>query len=116
MTHEDMERAIEFLLQHQAKTDAQLAQLSAVTAENIHNIAQLTSNVDQLTSTVDHLASDVGQLTSDVREIVGAYGELRDDVNRLVDIVENTHDFAIQIARLADATEKRVTRLEGENR
>jgi hypothetical protein len=82
--HDKIERQMEFIVEHQAKFDVDLA---------------------QLTSEVKSLASTVESLTFDVRELTGVVAsmqeEMRDGFNNLIVANEVTRDLASQVAKLA---------------
>ncbi len=81
MNSEEMERAIQFILQQQAQFWASVQSLEGIVRDHTAQIGQLTSRVDQLTSRVDQLTGHVGQLA-------GHVGNLTDLVMRLGSIVE----------------------------
>src|SRR5438309_1051794 len=64
MTGEELERTIQFLLESQAKNDAQIGQLGARADEPTREVAQLTNNATRLT---DDLA--------DIRALVREFAE-----------------------------------------
>ncbi len=92
MTGEEMERAIQFLLEHHAK-------VSAAQDRNTANIAALTRTVVELAESVSRL-----EVQAD---------ETRDAIDKLILSNEVTRDLANQVARLATTTSQRVTALEG---
>src|ERR1051325_2113091 len=89
MTNEEMERAIEFLLEHHAKFSTDIERHS-------EQINQLTQAVTALTGNVEAM-----------RE------EMQDGFNKLVLANEVTRQLAEDVARLAVQTSQRVTGLEG---
>ncbi len=106
MTGEEMERAISFLLEHQAHMDAAIGEMREAIGEMRGAIAEMRIQADadrkQMRNAVTELSV---QADADRREI-------RDAIGKLVDVVENTRDFAQQIAQLTIATGKRVNGLE----
>lgn len=92
MTGEEMERAIQFLIEHHAK-------VSAAQDRNTVNIAALTRTVIELAESVSRL-----EVQAD---------ETRDAIDKLILSNEVTRDLANQVARLATTTAQRVTALEG---
>lgn len=96
MTGEEMERAIQFLIEHHAK-------VSTAQDRNTANIAALTRTVGELADSVSRLEA---QAESD-------RDETRDAIDKLILSNEVTRDLANQIGRLAVATAQRVTALEG---
>jgi DNA-binding ferritin-like protein len=95
MTGEEMERAIQFLIEHHAK-------VSTAQNRNTSNIAALTGTVVELAESVSRLEA---QAESDRKE-------MREAIDRLTMSDEVTRDLASQVARLAIATSQRVTALE----
>ncbi|HEY6333279.1 MAG TPA: hypothetical protein VI756_28400 [Blastocatellia bacterium] len=95
MSHDDVERAIEFLLGHQA-------QLSA-------DVQSLTNAVRLLTNDVQTLARTV-QTQSD--EVSSIRQEMREGFNNLILANEVTRELTSQIGKLAHNTSQRVTKLE----
>ena len=91
MTGEEMERAIQFLLEHHAK-------VSAAQDRNTANIAALTRTVVELAESVSRL-----EVQAD---------ETRDAIDKLILSNEVTRDLTNQVARLAVATSQRVSALE----
>ena len=92
MTTEEMERAIEFLLESQAK--------------NSTDIAFTNEAVNKLTETV-------AQDRRENREQLEAYRqETREAINNLIISNEVTRDLAQKVATLAITTSQRVTALE----
>jgi hypothetical protein len=109
MINDDMKRTIEFIVNQQAKNEVEIHQLRVV-------VNELTGNVDKLTARVSEVAEQVSELAEQAEEdrqvIKEAFTVTNADIGRLVNIVENTRDFTQQVARLAVASEKRITRLE----
>ena len=96
MTGEEMERAIQFLIEHHAK-------VSTAQDRNTANIGALTRTVVELAESVSRLET---QAESDRHET-------RIAINNLILSNEATRDLANQIGRVAVATSQRVTALEG---
>lgn len=96
MTGEEMERAIQFLIEHHAKVS---------TAQD-----RATANIAALTRTVVELAESVSRLEAQAES---DRQEMRDTIDNLLLSNEVTRDLANQIGRLAIATAQRVTALEG---
>jgi len=92
MTSEEMERAIEFLLESQAKNSTDIA---------------FTNEA------VNKLAETVSQNRQETREQLEAYRqETREAINNLIIANEVTRDLTEQVAKLAITTSQRVTALE----
>lgn len=92
MTTEEMERAIEFLLDHHAKVSADIERHS-------EQIAQLTTDVQALTKTV---ASTQSQLDSVI-------SEMHDGFNNLIVANEVTRKLSEDVALLATGIGQRMT-------
>ena len=102
MTGDEMERAIQFLLEHQARTSTDI--------EGLKQSQERTStNIEALTRTVTTLAENVSRLEAQAET---DRQEIRDAIDKLILSNEVTRDFANQIARLAVTTSQRVTALE----
>jgi hypothetical protein len=96
MTGEEMERAIQFLIEHQAKISTSQDQTAV--------------NIEALTRTVVELAESVSRLEAQAES---DRQETRDAIDQLILSNEVTRDLANQIGRLAVTTSQRVTALEG---
>ena len=89
MTNEQMERAIEFLLEHHAKMSDDINELKEAMKRQSENLDKLTANVEAM------------------RE------EMQDGFSKLILANEVTRKLAEDVARLAVQTNQRVTHLEG---
>lgn len=96
MTGEEMDRAIQFLIEHHAKMEETQDRTAA--------------NLESLTRTVVELAESVSRLEAQAES---DRQEMRDTIDKLILSNEVTRDLANQIGRLAVATSQRVTALEG---
>jgi hypothetical protein len=102
MTGEEMERAIEFLINHHAKVSSDI--------EGLKEAHKSTAGIiDALAETVVSLAESVSRL-----ETQGALDrkETRDAINKLILGNEVTRSLAQDVSRLAIATSQRVTTIE----
>jgi len=116
MTGEEMERAIEFLLEHHAKFSSDIDKLTA----DIHALKEsqstTTANIQSLTETVVELVESVSRLEAQVEETSGTVQnvieEMRDGFNKLILANEVTRDLAEKAAQLAINTSHRVTIIE----
>lgn len=103
MTSEELERAIEFLLESQAKNSTDIA----FTNEAVNKLAETVSldrreNREQLEA-----------YRQESREQLEAYRkETREAINNLIIANEVTRDLAEKVATLAITTSQRVTALE----
>lgn len=113
MTGEEMERAIQFLIEHHAKVSTDIEGLKEAQARTAANIDLLTERLMGLTDSVSRLEA---QAELDRREMRDRFesmtDEMRDGFNKLILSNEVTRDLAQQVARLAVATSQRVTLLE----
>ncbi|HEU4387321.1 MAG TPA: hypothetical protein VFV34_05955 [Blastocatellia bacterium] len=124
MTNEERDRAIEFLISNQTKNTADIGMMRESIDRLTEDISKLTGEVGNLTGEVENLTGEVGNLTSvvtDLKDIqhqmlVQAESdrqEIREAINNLIVANEVTRDLAQNAARLAIATNHRVTLLEG---
>lgn len=103
MTSEEMERAIEFLLQSQAKNSTDISFTNEVVNKLAETVAQdRRENREQLEA-----------YRQETREQLEAYRqETRESINNLIIANEVTRDLAEKVAALAITTSQRVTALE----
>lgn len=71
MTRDDLEKAIQFLLDNQARNEAQIGLVGSRLDQLTGNVAELGSRLDQLGGRLDQLGGDVRQLT----DLVGRIAE-----------------------------------------
>jgi uncharacterized coiled-coil protein SlyX len=95
MSSDNIQRQIEFILEHQAKFSEDLERLKEVQSQQAENINKLT---EATASTQSHLDSVIS--------------EMRDGFSKLILSNEVTRDFANKIASLEVQTSQRVTGLE----
>ena len=127
MTGDELDRAIEFLLQRQSKLSVDIENLKDSQAETSRKIDALTSNLDSAASTVDTLASTVDTLTSTVdqlsnivadgfirteTQIESGWADTREAIGNLIIANESTRDLAQKVGTLSLQTSQRVTNLE----
>jgi len=99
MTTEEMERAIEFLLEHHAKFSA--------------DIDDLKEAQKQLTETVTQMASEMQADRRETHALLNSViTEMRDSFDKLILGNEATRDLANKVASLEIQTSQRVTGLE----
>ena len=103
MTGEEMERAIQFLIEHHATVSTDIEGLKEAQERT-------TANIEALTRTVVELAQSVSRLEAQAES---NRQEMRDAIDKLILSNEVTRDLANQIGRLAVTTSQRVTALEG---
>jgi hypothetical protein len=112
MSDERIRKAMEFLLYHQAKHEVEILQIRELAAKNEQEIAEFLKTVREMS---EQTATIQEAITNLVMHAEADRAEIRNSIGKLVDIVENSRDFSQQVARLAIATEKRVTMLEERN-
>lgn len=95
MSSDNIQRQIEFILEHQAKFSEDIEQLKEVQSQQAENINRLTEATASTQSQLDSVIS-----------------EMRDGFNKLILANEVTRDFANKIASLEVQTSQRVTKLE----
>lgn len=109
MTNEEMEKAIEFLLEHHAKFSTDIGKLEARQAQTTADLQLLTGKVAELTDNVSRLEIQMGELGEKVDSIIT---EMRDGFDKLILANESTRDLAEKVAQLTINTSQRVTKLE----
>lgn len=106
MTGEEMERAIEFLLNHHARVSSDIEGLKEAQMRTAANIDALSENVSRLEAQAEADRRDMRETFDSVAE------EMRDGFNKLILSNEITRDLSNQVTRLAIETSQRVTVLE----
>lgn len=99
MTGEEMERAIQFLIEHHARVSTDIESLKEAqerTAANLESLAQSVSRLERETRGMFESMTE----------------EMREGFNKLILGNEVTRDLTNQVARLAMTTSQRVTVLE----
>ena len=110
MTSEELERAIAFLLESQAKNSVDIS----VTSETVNKLAEAVErdrreNREQL----DAYRRENREQSGETRAQLEAYRqETREAINNLIIANEATRDLAEKVAKLAISTSHRVTVLE----
>jgi predicted nucleic acid-binding Zn-ribbon protein len=98
MTGEEMDRAIEFLINHHAKVSSDIEGLKEAQKTVTANIASLSESVSRL-----EMQAEADQ--RDMRETLNVLTEeMRDGFNKLILSNEITRDLSNQVARLAIET------------
>ena len=108
MTGDEMERAIEFLLNHHANVSSDIEELKEAQKITTANIASLTDAVSRLEAQSEVDRREMRETFNSVTE------EMREYFNKLIVANEVTRDLTNQVAQLAIATSQRVTVLEDE--
>lgn len=109
MTNEQMERAIEFLLDHHAKFSADLGGLKEAISEMKDVQRQQTENLNTLTADVQALTENTSAMQSQLDSIIT---EMRDGFSKLILANEITRDLAEQAIKLSIAVSQRTTGLD----
>jgi outer membrane murein-binding lipoprotein Lpp len=106
MTGEQMERAIEFLLDQHARFSAEMVELREIQRQHAVSLAEqaalgakLTSNVDRLTASVADLTADVDKLKQTVD---GAVVEMREAIDNLIIANEVMRGFGREYRETGD--------------
>ena len=114
MTGEEMERAIEFLINHHAKVSSGIEGLKEAQITTAANIASLAKQAEidryEMRQTFHILTEEMREGFNRVTE------EMREGFNKLILSNEITRDLSNQVARLAIETSQRVTLLEDKNK
>jgi hypothetical protein len=110
MTNEEVERTMQFLLQHHAKMSTDIEGLKEVQRLQAENIDRLTVDVQALRDIQERQAENLNELTANVEAM---REEMQDSFNKLILANEVTRKLAEDVARLAVQTSQRVTNLEG---
>jgi hypothetical protein len=116
MTGEELERAIEFLLDHHAKVSADIERHS----EQIWQLTQTVSamaaeaEADRAQAEADRaqVDADRAQVDADRAQAEADRSEMRAAINNLIIANEVTRKLSEDVARLAVQTSQRVTNLE----
>jgi predicted transcriptional regulator len=99
MSSDNIQRQIEFILEHQAKFS--------------EDISELKESQKQLTDTVARMASEMEAERRETREVLNTViSEMREGFNNLIIANEATRDLANKVASLEVQTSQRVTGLE----
>ena len=113
MANEDIEKHIKALFDHQAQLTSDISRLESsieeMKTEADADRREIRDAVNKLSISINTLAEQAEDDRQAVRE---SFNRFEADISRLVNIVENTRDFSQQVARLAVASEKRLTVME----
>ncbi|HKY05569.1 MAG TPA: hypothetical protein VJQ56_11805 [Blastocatellia bacterium] len=119
MTDEEVERAIQFLIEHHAKVSAKIDDLN----QTVSILAsQAEADRAETREAISQLSAIIGATRMDMQEAVSALIansdadriEIRAAIENLIVANEVTRDLAEKVARLAIETSHRVTKLESE--
>jgi predicted DNA-binding protein len=110
MTDEEVERAIEFLLNHHAQVSADIQELKEAQKITTATVASLARQADadrrEMRETIEGLVEEMRDRYN------SAIDEMRDGFNKLILANEVTRDLISQVARLQIGTNQRVTAIE----
>ena len=106
MTGEEMERAIQFLIEHHAKVSTDIEGLKEAQEKTTANLVLLSENISRLEAQAE---TDRREMRENFERV---FEEMREGFNNLIVANEVTRDLAQQAARLAIVTSQRVTVLE----
>ena len=116
MTNEELERAIEFLLQHHAKVSADIERNSEQIDRLTERIERNSEQIERNSEQIDRHSEQIAQLTETVAAMQSQIGslvvEMREGFNNLIVANEVTRKLSEDVARLAIQTSQRVTNLE----
>lgn len=110
MTSEEMERAIEFVLESQVKNSAGIASTNEVVNKLAETVAQDRRENREM---LEAYRRENREQSAETRAQLEAYRqETREAINNLIIANEVTRDLAEKVAKLAITTSQRVTALE----
>ena len=113
MTSEEMERAIEFVLNQQAKLTADVGRLDAAINEmRVQAEADRKEMRNGFRVMTDAVTALVSQAAEDRAAVIEANAEIKDRVNVLLDVIETTTKLTMEVSAIARSSEKRLTLLE----
>ncbi len=106
MTGEEMERAIQFLIEHHAKVSTDIEGLKETQATTTAIVSSLADSVSQLAALAEADRREMRETSE------GLFEQMREGFDKLILSNEVTRDLANQVAGLAVATAQRVTAIE----
>jgi chromosome segregation ATPase len=109
MTGEEMERAIEFLLNHHARVSADIEGLKDSQKKTDAQVQSLSESVSRMEIQMGELRESIGELRTTVGSVIE---EMREGFNNLIVANEVTRNLAETAARLAISASQRVATLE----
>jgi BMFP domain-containing protein YqiC len=106
MSSDNIQRQIEFILEHQAKFSEDISQLRAA-------IGELKDTQSQQGEMLSLIVTEMVADRRETREVLNSMiTEIQDGFNKLILGNEVTREFTNQVARLAAGTSQRVSGLE----
>ncbi len=120
MTLEQMERAIEFLLNHHAQISASMEQLKETQAQTSRDVMTVASAVSELANTVARVETQMAEGFARMEARMDRFeaqaesdrAEVREAIQNLIVANEITRDLAENVARLTVQTSQRATDIE----
>lgn len=113
MNQEEMERAIEFLIEHHAKFSTDIDKLKELQAQTTRDIQALTANMDRAEAQAEADRREMRENFNHTRESIDSLREeMRETFDKLILANEVTRALSEDVARLAIATSQRVTTIE----
>jgi predicted nuclease with TOPRIM domain len=88
MTHEEIERTIQFILQHKAEVFARIDRLGSTVEQNQQAIERHDKEISRLTNLVGRLAQAEIHLVERMDALAGAHKETDERLNALIVTVE----------------------------
>ncbi|MFL6274262.1 MAG: hypothetical protein ACJ74G_03555 [Blastocatellia bacterium] len=109
MTNEQMERAIEFLLDHHAKFSADMDELKNVQRQQTENLNRLTTDVQALTENTSVMQSQIDSIITEMRESFDKL-ILANEVSR--HLAEQAIKLSVSVSQRTTGLDQRVTEIE----
>src|SRR5260370_23022124 len=98
MTGDEMESAIDFLLQHHARLSVEIGELKEVQKQQAANLDKQTANLESQSANIERLTADIDGLKDSVAAM---RDEMREGFNNLIIANEVTRDLAERVGKLA---------------
>jgi archaellum component FlaC len=109
MTPEQMEKAIEFILNQQAKNEQEIAQLTANVSNISGQIGHISDQIGRVSKQTESISEQVERISEQMER---GWEEMREGFNALTGGLLETKRLAEQVAELNIHTSKRVTAIE----
>ena len=115
MNGEEMQRAIEFLLEHQATLEQRIEQTNAQLAQTNEQLAQTNEQLAQTNAQLGELSRQVGALSDQVSAYAETQSEFIEIATRSIEALTaaqlRTERAVVQLAKRQDETDARLDRL-----
>lgn len=106
MSDDNIQRKMEFIVEHQAKFSVDIELLK-------ESQKQLTADVSALTSNVEAMRAEMQTDREETRELItDIIKQMREGFDKLIEVNEDTRKLAEDATRIAIGTSQRVTKLE----